>query len=338
MTTLLLILAASSSDGTGPTSTPPPTLQAATTTLAPGLILFNSNRTGKHEIHVMNPDGSEVRALTRDARFDSWWPRISPDRRHVLFYRNPKSPRKEDYSKTSLWVMAADGSGTTELRPAGMDGWAMQGHAEWSPDGMQLVMFGGPKGRNPQIYITSNTGQNPRQVTDRPGQNLDPSWSPDGQQIVFVGCPSAICFPSSYEVYTIAAAGDQPAVRRTFDDLRDHDPYFAPDGRSVAWLTQTAGVLAAPPAGSWSIRVARADRPDWSQEGSFQWVINDGSINSYPAWSPDGQRIAFHRLVVGQGRGFGLFTIGPDGAGLKELPRAAGEICEYPCFVPRLVK
>ena len=112
--------------------------------MAPGLIVFNSNRSGNHEICVMNPDGSAVRSLTHDARYDSWWPRVSPDRRHVLFYRNLKSKRKEDYSQTALWVMAADGSGVTELRPVGMDGWGSQGHAEWSPDGKQLVMFGGP--------------------------------------------------------------------------------------------------------------------------------------------------------------------------------------------------
>lgn len=332
---LLFFMTTPSFDGDGAPSPPSaPELPTSTATLAPGLVVFNSNRTGNHEIRVMNPDGSGVRALTNDERFDSWWPRVSPDRRHVLFYRNPNSPRKEDYSKTSLWVMAADGSGVTELRPAGKDGWAMQGHAEWSPDGTELVMFGGPRRANPQIYITPDTGQNPRPVTDRPGQNLDPSWSPDGKQIVFVGCPSAICFPSSYEIYTIPATGGQPAVRRTFDQLRDHDPYFAPDGRSVAWLTQTAGPLAVPPAGSWGIRVAGADQPDWSKEGSFRWVINDGNINSYPAWSPDGKRMTFHRLVLGQGKGFGLATIAPDGTGLKELPKATGEVCEYPCFVP----
>ena len=29
-------------------------------------------------------------ALTADASFDSWWPKVSPDRSRVLFYRTPK--------------------------------------------------------------------------------------------------------------------------------------------------------------------------------------------------------------------------------------------------------
>ena len=100
----------------------------------------------------------------------------------------------------------------------------------------------------------------------------------------------------------------------------------------MAWLTQTAGMFAAPPAGSWSIRIAQADQQDWGKEGSFRWIINDKNINSYPAWSPDGTRIAFHRLVLGKGKGFGIFTMKPDGSDLRELPKGPQETCEYPAF------
>lgn len=311
-----------------------PALPTTAQAMAPGLLVFNSNLSGNHEVYVSKPDGSGRKALTADKRYDSWWARVSPDRKHILFYRNRAAKRKEDYSQTSLWVMAADGSGATELRPVGADGWAMQGHAEWSPDGSQLIMFGGPKRHNPQIYITSNTGQKPRKVTDRSGQNLDPSWSSDGKQIVFVGCPSTICFASDYEVYTVSATDGKPAVRRTFDKFRDHDPYYSPDGKQVAWLTETEGVLARPPAGAWSVRLAAASQADWSKEGSYRWIINDRNINSYPAWSPDGKRVAFHRLVLGKGQGFGIFTINADGSDLRELPKQAKEICEYPSFSP----
>ena len=57
----------------------------------------------------------------------------------------------------------------------------MQGHAEWSPDGTELVMFGGPRRANPRIYITSDAGQDPRQVTDRPGREPGPELVPGRQ-------------------------------------------------------------------------------------------------------------------------------------------------------------
>ena len=75
-----------------------------------------------------------------------------------------------------------------------------------------------------------------------------------------------------------------------------------------------------------------ADQQDWGKEGSFRWIINDKDINSYPAWLSDGTRIAFHRLVLGKGKGFGIFTIKPDGSDLRELPKGPQEICEYPSF------
>ena len=62
-----------------------PALPASTITIGPGLVVFDSNHSGNHEICVMNPDGSAVKDLPHDARYDSWWARLSPDRRHVLF-------------------------------------------------------------------------------------------------------------------------------------------------------------------------------------------------------------------------------------------------------------
>lgn len=72
--------------------------------------------------------------------------------------------------------------------------------------------------------------------------------------------------------------------------------------------------------------------------GVFRWIINDKNINSYPAWSPDAERVAFHRLVLGKQAGFGLYTIKGDGSDLKALPRQAKEICEYPSFSPESAK
>ena len=189
-----------------------PALPASTTTIGPGLIVFNSNRSGNHEICVMNPDGSDVKTLTHDARYNSWWARVSPDRHHVLFYRNLKSKRQEDYSQTALWVMAADGSGVTELRPVGLDGWGSQGHAEWSPDGKQLVMFGGPHFHNPQIYITSNTGQDPRQITNRSGQTL----TRVGHQTESRSCLSAALPPFASPATTKSTPSPPVGINRPF--------------------------------------------------------------------------------------------------------------------------
>jgi TolB protein len=271
--------------------------------LTPTTVLFDSNRTENWEIFAA--DGGAVSQLTDDDRFDAWWPKISPDRASILFYRTPKGVHDRDFAQTSLWVMDSDGANERQLLAPGSHGWAMHGHAEWSPDGTRLVMFGGPR-HSPQIFVTAADGSNPVAVTARPGTNLDPSWSPDGASILFVGCPSAVCMPSNYEVYRMSAAPASPSKtyeRLTVDGARDHDPYYSPDGSTIAWLrlALTWGIVRMPATG-----------------GSPQPVINDVAVSSKPGWSLDSQWIYFHRLALGRSS-FNIFKIRPDGTGLTEL-------------------
>src|SRR4051794_22005974 len=63
---------------------------AATTALPVTRLVFDSDRTGNFEIYAMGVDGSSPVELTRDATYDSFWPKISPDRTQILFYRSPK--------------------------------------------------------------------------------------------------------------------------------------------------------------------------------------------------------------------------------------------------------
>lgn len=306
-------------------------------TLAANQLVFDSDRAGgRHEIYSMRTDGTCVHRLTTDPAYENWWPRISPDRAKVLFYRAPAgSP--ENYNLASLWVINADGTGLLRLRTAGENGWSMQGHAEWSPDGSKIAMFGtvgtaGTPGSSVEIFVTDAGGKNPVQYTNRGGVNTDVSWSPNGQQLLFNGCPSAAtCEPANYEIYRMNATALATPERLTNDNVADYDPYFSPDGTRIAWLTNVnpnaneipgTGVFL----GQWSIKL----RPsNLSQPATY--LINDGHINSKPAWSGDGQTIWFHRMVVAESLRFRIFSIRADGTGLAELsPGAASGNSEYP--------
>ncbi|HVN52246.1 MAG TPA: hypothetical protein VMT43_12475 [Acidimicrobiales bacterium] len=309
---------------------PPTALPRSTSVGVPaGNLVFDSNRTGNYEIWTMGPTGSGAHELTHDTRYDSWWARLSPDRRTILFYRTPKGTHDRDYSRTSLWAMTADGHDVVELRPAGLDGWVQQGHAEWSPDGTQLVMFGGNR-FNPQIRITDALGQHPHAVTDRGGSNVDPSWSPDGRTIVFVGCPGSICTPSSHEVYTVPVTGGT-VTRLTHDGIQDNDPYFDHRGTELAWLSKISGGLL--DVGVWDIRtmaVVRSGDAVMAAPGSEpKRLIDDDNVNSKPAWSLDDRTIYFHRGVKGT-KGFQIWAIGADGSDLRQLTTSTEGENEYP--------
>lgn len=264
-------------------------------------MLFDSNRTGNYEIFAMPADGGSPRQITEDPVYDSWWPKLSKDRTQIMFHRSPKGTHDRDYAKTSIWMVGVDGTGLRQVVPNRAYGWELIGHPEWSPDGTEIVLFAG-KLRAPQIYILDADGTSPRAVTNRVGQNLDPSWSPDGQSILFVGCPGSICPHTSYEIYRIRRDGTGE-TRLTNDVFRDHDPYYSPDGSRIAWLR--LGL-------NWGISSMAADGSD--QRG----VISDLSINSKPAWAVDGSWIYFHRTSLGR-LGFNVFRIRPDGTGMQEL-------------------
>ncbi len=300
---------------TTPTTTTAPVAPPATP-LPVSRVLFDSNRTGNYEIFMVDRNGSGTQQLTNDRRYDSWWPKLSPDRTRLIFYRTPAGIHDLDYAKASMWSLNMQTKVPTLLLAAGAYGWKMHGHAEWSPDGSRLTMFGGRD--NPEIFVTDALGRKPVQVTRRGGPNLDPSWSPDGQSLVFVGCPQPFCGFSQLEVYRTPVTGGSE-TRLTFDGLRDHDPYYSPDGRTIAWLRETSAPM------RWGLS---AMAPDGSAQRT---VIDDGGINSKPGWSPDSSTIFFHRLPIG-GQGFGLYSIQPDGTGLAPIPGAvpSGYNNEYP--------
>jgi TolB protein len=218
--------------------------------------------------------------------------------------------------------MDADGANPRPLRLRGTDGWELQGHADWSPDGSQLVMAGG-RASNPQLFITDAEGRNPRQLANRGGVSLDPSWSPDGSTIVFSGCAAAICFQKDYEIFTMPAAGGE-ARQLTSNNVREHDPYYSPDGSQIAWLAETEAVVLLWGTSVWNIFVMAAD-------GSNQRrVTNDRHINSLPQWSKDGSLLYFHRFERDRDTRWSIFSIRPDGSGLTEVTPAAPGNSEFP--------
>jgi TolB protein len=263
-------------------------------------MLFDADGSGSFQIYVANGAGP-AHQLTNDPTTDAWWPRPSPDRTRILFYRTPAGTHDKDFKQTSLWVMNADGSSPTELLPPGSHGWNQHGHAEWSPDGQHLVMFGG-KTTNPQIWVTDALGRQPRRLTDDGGVNLDPSWSPDGRTVVYVGCPHSLCTPGQQEVYTVPSSGG-PRTRLTDDGVRDHDPYFSPDGSEIAFLSQTARPSGEQVVGSWNIRAVSASG------GAARDVTTGADVTSLPRWSKDG-RLFTHRLIYGR-PGFDLWVFEP---------------------------
>ena len=282
------------------------------TTATSSKLIFASNRTGNLEIWLSDLDGENAVQLTTDDNYESHWPRVSPDRSKVLFYRTPKGTKENAYNQFSLWQLNLSDQSLKELIPHGSYGWKTQGVADWSPDGTKIIMAASANKDRWHLYITDANGKNPNRISKRESLYLDPSWSPDGLKIVFCA------FPADYdgtklsylEIFTFDVDGTNEK-RLTFDNLRDHDPYWSPNGQWIAFETEMQPLYWL--LGKWALRVTDVST------GNTTELLNDGHINTLPRWSPDSNQLYFHRLRFKKDKKFGLWRINHDGSNLVRI-------------------
>jgi Tol biopolymer transport system component len=142
------------------------------------------------EIYVMTASGTGPRQLTHvttgapysaDVEYPAW----SPDGKQIVFaVHNSKSG--DPAGGRALFVMAADGSGVTQLTPWDLNG---GGKADWSPDG-SLILFRSISRvhqEHSNLYTIHPDGTAVRKVTNYPEPKTvnTGSFSPDGKWIVF---------------------------------------------------------------------------------------------------------------------------------------------------------
>jgi hypothetical protein len=144
-----------------------------------GLIVWSTSRSNsKHDLWIMNADGTDPKQLTKGDDVD-WFPRFSPDGATVLFNRSkggwvPESDA-EYPEKWDIWEIATDGGGEKKIAENAC--WGV-----WRPDGKSILFA-----RRAQVFLKNlETGEEKLlfdgDVAIKKGAVVQqPSLSPDGK-------------------------------------------------------------------------------------------------------------------------------------------------------------
>jgi len=167
----------------------------------------------------------------------------------------------------------------------------------WSPDGRQLV-FTGFDGGLSDLFIVNRDGTGLRRLTSDKYADLHPSWSPDGKTIAFVtDRGGATDFDllrfGNLRIALYHLDAGTTELLGNMDAGKNIDPAWAPDGRSLAFVSDRTGM-------SNVFLYDLADGQIYQLTNLYTGVQGITPLSPVLSWAPQADRMAFVYYEDGQ--------------------------------------
>jgi len=260
------------------------------------------------EIYLINLDGSGEQRLTQNNVFDGFGT-LSPDGKKIVFDSNRNRLEGEPVNTSGLFLMNADGTDQTFLTRGGSPSWSPDGkyiafHASASGAGRPINNDPGAATDDSDIFVVNvddllEHGTPPRNLTNDPAAvDDDPDWSPDGKSIAYTShdvtqrpVPPMPLDYTTAEVYVRAADGTGIPTRLTSNTIDERAPNWSHQGDRISYMCRAGSPR-------FEICVMAAD-------GTNQRQLTDNEVPDLSsAWSPNDDRIFFHRPMPEPGTPF----------------------------------
>jgi len=222
--------------------------------------------------------------------------------------------------------MAPDGSNVRQLAHVeGVTSWM----PDWSPHRKQIVFSSNRTGPWDDLYVMDADGGNVRQLTDTPkASEHSAAWSPDGRRIAYDRAEiAADGTRQAAQVWIIDADGSN--ARPLTSGSRNMGPAWSPNGAAIAFMSDRHA--------EFDINLMGTDDGDLEiylidSDGSNVRRLTMGAATALnPAWSPDGQWIAFQRNREGA---YDLYIIDPGGGPHRRLTDDPRRVDGHPDWSP----